>query len=159
MCTKCLRLDEGTPRGTETGRTCSNPHGADCPPYEITGLRPSFLPQKVASGERSRSGSDGRRYFPSGLIAYYPFGTCAFKSLFPSRTSRCRYPPSLTSLVGVNPIEYWLRISSCNSLNTWSSVCLRSTLYTCPPVSSLILRNSASPPPPPNPKPYALGSE
>src|ERR1035437_9936020 len=47
-------LDEGTPRGTETGRTCSNPHGADRPPYEITGFRPSFLRRKVASFDESR---------------------------------------------------------------------------------------------------------
>src|ERR1017187_1138948 len=46
---------EGTPRGTETGRTCSNPHGADCPPYEITGFRPSFLCRKVAKASRRRA--------------------------------------------------------------------------------------------------------
>src|ERR1019366_3683851 len=48
FCGNCLGLDVGTPRGTETGRTCSNPQGADCSPYEITGLRPSFLRRKVA---------------------------------------------------------------------------------------------------------------
>src|ERR1035437_3790258 len=36
-------------REAPPGRTCSKPHGADCPPYEITGFRPSFLRRKVAS--------------------------------------------------------------------------------------------------------------